>query len=69
MTITGVESIVVDGGMRNWVFVLVRTDQGLTGLGEATLEGKAETIVAAVSELARMVVGQDPARASSISGR
>ena len=33
-----------------------------TGLGEATLEGKAETIVAAVSELARMVVGQDPAR-------
>jgi galactonate dehydratase len=62
MTITGVESIVVDGGMRNWVFVLVRTDEGLTGLGEATLEGKAETIVAAVSELARMVVGQDPAR-------
>ena len=49
MRITAVETLVVDGGMRNWVFVQVRTDEGVSGLGEATLEGKAETMVAAVA--------------------
>ena len=62
MRITGVDTVVVDGGMRNWVLVQVRTDEGVDGLGEATLEGKAETIVAAVGELARLIDGQDPAR-------
>ena len=62
MKITGVETLVVDGGMRNWVLVQVRTDEGVSGLGEATLEGKAETIVAAVAELTRLIEGQDPRR-------
>jgi galactonate dehydratase len=62
MKITGIDTIVVDGGMRNWVFVNVYTDEGVQGLGEATLEGKAETIVAAVGELGRLVDGQDPRR-------
>jgi galactonate dehydratase len=62
MRIESVETLVVDGGMRNWVFVHVRTDEGVVGLGEASLEGKAETMVAAVGELARMIEGQDPAR-------
>jgi galactonate dehydratase len=62
MIVTGVETVVVDGGTRNWVFVLVETDEGVRGLGEATLEGKAETIAAAVGELSRKVVGQDPGR-------
>ena len=62
MIVTGVDTVVVDGGMRNWVFVRVETDEGLHGLGEATLEGKAETIVAAVAELSRKVVGQEAGR-------
>lgn len=62
MKITGVETLVVDGGMRNWVLVQVRTDEGISGLGEATLEGKAETIVAAVAELTRLIDGRDPRR-------
>ena len=62
MRITGIETVVVDGGMRNWVLVLVDTDEGVRGLGEATLEGKAETIVSAVGELARLVHGEDPSR-------
>jgi galactonate dehydratase len=62
MRIREVETLVVHGGMRNWVFVQVRTDEGVDGLGEATLEGKAESIVAAVRDLSRLVVGQDPAR-------
>lgn len=62
MKIAALDTLVVDGGMRNWVFVQVRTDEGVQGLGEATLEGKAETMVAAVAELGRLVVGQDPRR-------
>jgi galactonate dehydratase len=42
--------------------VQVRTDEGIAGLGEATLEGKAETMVAAVGELSRLVQGEDPRR-------
>ena len=62
MKITDVETVVVFGGFRNWVFVRLHTDEGLTGTGEATLEGRAETMVAAVGELKRYLVGQDPLR-------
>ena len=62
MRITEVEPIVVFGGFRNWVFVRVHTDEGLVGTGEATLEGRAETMVAALGEAARSLVGQDPLR-------
>ena len=62
MRISAIETVVVDGGMRNWVFVLVDTDEGLRGLGEATLEGKAETVLGAVADLSRLIVGQDASR-------
>jgi galactonate dehydratase len=48
------------GAPRNWVFVKVLTDGGLHGWGEATLEGKEETVAACVRELGRYLVGQDP---------
>jgi galactonate dehydratase len=50
------------GPHRNWVLVRILTDEGLEGVGEASLEGKTDTIVAAVGELARYLVGQDPLR-------
>lgn len=66
MRITSIEVIVVDAGARNWNFVSVETDEGVSGLGEATLEGRTESVVAAVRELSRRVVGQDPARIQDI---
>lgn len=45
-----------------WVFCKIHTDEGLTGWGEATLEGHAATQVAAVGELSRILVGEDPLR-------
>ncbi len=45
-----------------WVFCKVETDEGMVGWGEATLEGHAATQVAAVGELARLLVGEDPCR-------
>jgi galactonate dehydratase len=48
------------GAPRNWVFVKVLTDAGLHGWGEATLEGKEQTVAACVEELGRSLIGQDP---------
>lgn len=44
----------------NWCFLLVRTDAGLTGLGECTLANQETGLVAEVGRLAALVAGQDP---------
>jgi galactonate dehydratase len=61
MKITDIKTLVVNAGMRNWVFVKVITDQpGLFGWGEATLEWKTGAVCATVKELALLLVGEDP---------
>ena len=62
MRVTGIETFLCAANWRNFVFVRVDTDAGLHGWGEATLEGRERTVVAAIGELARYLVGQDPAR-------
>lgn len=60
MKITDIQSYVVDCYRTNWVFVQVTTDEGLHGIGEATLEGREPTVAQAIAELKRYLVGQDP---------
>jgi galactonate dehydratase len=55
--ITQIESFLVPP---RWLFVKVSTDEGVSGWGEATLEGRSHTVQAAVGELADILVGQDP---------
>jgi len=55
--ITGVETFLV---APRWLFLKVSTDEGITGWGEPVVEGRAETVRAAVHELADLVVGKDP---------
>lgn len=43
-----------------WVFVRIETDQGIVGWGEPSLEGRADTVIAAVGELAGYLLGKDP---------
>lgn len=62
MKITSVETVVVDAGRCPWNFVVVETDAGVSGVGEATLEGRAETVAACVRDLSRRLLGEDPAR-------
>ena len=62
MKITSVSSIIVNAEMRNWVFVKVATDEGLTGWGEASLEWKTRSVAGAVADLEPLVLGQDPRR-------
>src|SRR3712207_7316762 len=62
MKITAVETHHAAAPGRPWVFVKVLTDAGIHGWGEATLEGKEHTVIQAVAELARYLVGKDPFR-------
>ncbi|MFD6754516.1 mandelate racemase/muconate lactonizing enzyme family protein [Micromonospora gifhornensis] len=66
MKITAVDTLVVDFYRTNLVIVRVRTDEGIVGLGEATLEGKERAVQGAIAELAEAVVGLDPTSISRI---
>jgi galactonate dehydratase len=60
--IVDVETFPVGAGWKNWLFVRVLTDEGVHGVGEATLNGFTRTCQAAVHELKALVVGSDPRR-------
>lgn len=49
-----------------WVFLKLQTDEGLEGWGEPTLEGRSETMKAAVNEMCLQVKGKDPDRIEDI---
>ena len=61
MIITGIEPVVIHVNRRgDWVFVLVYTDKGLTGLGEASHSGNDALLVATLGVFATQLVGKDP---------
>jgi galactonate dehydratase len=67
MRITGIETFTVGAGWKNWLFVRLATDAGITGLGEGTLNGFIRTTEAAVRELEHLVIGEDPRRVRAIA--
>jgi galactonate dehydratase len=66
--ITDVRTVVVDGGFRNWVFVIVETDEGLSGYGECTLEGREQAVTGAVADFRRHLVGEPAAHIRRLAG-
>ena len=60
MKITDVQTIVIGNPWKNWIFVQVYTDDGITGLGEATGGLATKPNVGDVEELARFAIGEDP---------
>lgn len=60
MKITKIEPIICHAYRTNWVFVKVETDEGLSGVGEATLEYRELTVAEAIRELERGFIGRDP---------
>jgi len=58
--ITDVKTHVVGNPWKNWVFVQISTDEGLTGLGEATGSLATMPHQADVEELKHVVLGEDP---------
>lgn len=60
MKITKIDTYVVAMPWKNWLFVEVHTDEGLTGIGEATVNAFARTVEAAIRELEDLIIGKDP---------
>ena len=62
MKIIDIKPFVVDCFRTNWVFVKVYTDEGIEGVGEATLEYKEKALVGAIEHAKEALVGKDPMR-------
>ncbi|MGN1120775.1 MAG: galactonate dehydratase [Eubacteriales bacterium] len=60
MKVTNVRTFVTDCFRTNWVFVKVYTDEGIDGVGEATLEYKEKALLGAVEHIKEYLVGKDP---------
>jgi L-alanine-DL-glutamate epimerase-like enolase superfamily enzyme len=62
MKITNIETYSVWGGARNFLFVAVDTDEGISGVGEAGITGRELAVVGAIDHFKPLLIGQDPAR-------
>ncbi len=61
MKITKVKTILCNGGIRNWVFVKVETDEGITGIGDSSGCWPGEPgVVSTIEYLSSYVLGEDP---------
>ena len=60
MKITKIWAEVTHASMySNYVFVIAETDEGITGFGDATLDGLEFEVVAAVNNLGSKLIGKD----------
>jgi L-alanine-DL-glutamate epimerase-like enolase superfamily enzyme len=66
MKITGIETYPVWGGHRNFLFVVVDTDEGIYGVGEAGITGRELAIIGALEHFKPLLIGQDPFRIEHI---
>ena len=62
MKITSIEPYLVWGGERNYLFVVVDTDEGLRGVGEAGLTGRELAVRGAVEHFEPLLLEEDPFR-------
>ncbi len=62
MKITNVEAHAVWGGHRNFLFVTVDTDEGISGVGEGGLTGRELAVLGAIEHFKPLLIGQDPSR-------
>ena len=60
MKVTDVRVFSVDCFRTNWMFVKVYTDEGICGVGEATLEYKEKALIGAVEHIKEYLVGKNP---------
>lgn len=59
MKVTAIDTFLVPP---QWLFVRVRTDEGITGWGEAGVQFRARAVQAAVHDVSGYLLGQDPTR-------
>jgi galactonate dehydratase len=69
MKLTGFETFLANAGLRNYLFIRLSTDSGLTGVGEATLEWQEKTVETLAHEWVEgRVLGRDPFDVEAIIG-
>jgi galactonate dehydratase len=66
MKIASIRTIVVDAVRCNYIYVKVESDEGLYGIGEASLEGLELAVTGAIANLAPLIIGADPFRIEHI---
>jgi L-alanine-DL-glutamate epimerase-like enolase superfamily enzyme len=62
MKITNVEAFPTWGGHRNFFFVTVDTDEGISGVGETGIGSREAGVVGIIDHLKEILIGQDPMR-------
>ena len=67
MKITDVQAYPVWNGKRNFLFVTVDTDEGISGVGETGIGGRELAIMGAIEHFKELLVGLDPMRTEHIS--
>lgn len=60
MKITEIKTYTVFAYRTNFVFVRIDTDEGISGVGEGTLEYKENALLGAIEDIKRVLIGQDP---------
>jgi len=69
MKIKTLETFLANAGLRNYLFVRITTDTGLTGIGEASLEWQERAVEVLVNEwVASRVIGRDPFDVEALVG-
>lgn len=69
MKITRFETLMANAGLRNYLFIRLTTDTGLTGIGEATLEWQEKTVQTLCHEwVERRVLCRDPFDVEAVIG-
>ena len=69
MKITRLETFLANAGLRNYLFVRLTTDTGLTGLGEASLEWQEKAVDVLLNEwVASRIIGKDPFDIEAVIG-
>ncbi len=67
MKITKLETFLANSGLRNYLFVRLTTDRGLTGLGEASLEWQEKTVQTLLHEwVESRIMGKDPSELEAV---
>ena len=60
MQIIDIETFVVDGGWRPWIFVKAQTDDGITGYGECSDSKNPYGIIGTIEDIKPILIGEDP---------
>ena len=62
MKITGIEPFAIAHGGQNFIFCVVDTDEGISGIGEAGVKSRSQAVLGAFEHIREQIVGEDASR-------